>query len=159
MNAPALPVFHVSVLLAKNQEPRNAYATGKERVVLKDVMMQLNPVPIPTDEICSDWPSSKMLDSTGVFPKEPIVYQGTSIIDGYKVASYKVYPYRYDMDKRNLIFIDDMSFQVELATIQQVKIENDSDYVELSKEGSYVKTLVLNAGELETLYPESLVSR
>ncbi|MBP3211926.1 MAG: hypothetical protein J6M41_05080 [Prevotella sp.] len=157
LNAPALPVFHVSVLLAKNQEPRNAYATGKERVVLKDVMMQLNPVPIPTDEICSDWPSSKMLDSTGVFPKESIVYQGTSIIDGYKVASYKVYPYRYDMDKRNLIFIDDMSFQVELATIQQVKIENDSDYVELSKEGSYVKTLVLNAGELETLYPESKI--
>ena len=155
LDAPALPIFYVSVLVAKNQKAMGVKVMGAERLIYGDVTMSATPEFLPTNESERKYTPRRIGYTKGIFPNEQASYLGMSIIDGYTIASFKICPYKYDVEEKALSFIDDMSLQIELTTIEQKVIANDSDNVVIEKDGSYVKTLVANAEEMDSLYPES----
>ncbi len=160
--APALPRFGVNVLVAPNQYFDTVTVTKTQVLVQNGIYIAPNTLPIPTNlDISSVPPKRTIVYSDTSYPAsgKEVEYTGTHIMDGYKVLSFIVTPFRYDAVNGNLYLSTTISLNIDLSERMPAPGVNVSP--QMLHGGTTMReavtSMVTNTAEMEQLYPVSQV--
>jgi len=150
INAPSLPVRIVNVLIAPDQEFSSVSYSGHERIVKAGIKILPNPYIATTNDTvafrghrCTDYEKE-------IYPVSCAEYAGTGIMDGFKIVSIVVCPFKYNTQENTLSFIDNFTLNVKLLSQKATKATKATgDIME-----DVVRGLVINGTELDILYAQ-----
>lgn len=151
---PALPCINVNILIAPTENYISMSYECQESLIMQDVIVEPNPIPIPTNNQFPLNENRKVKYTQMVYPNKNVEYTGTHLMDGYKYISLIVCPFRYDPQNKKLYFNKNVNIKLNLST--QIK---RSDLFEKQCGNNMrlaVKKLTINGNELETLYKEKI---
>lgn len=145
---PAIPYVVISVLIDNNLELTGILVDSVEILIQSDVKIRNNVEGMPIDATLKTSPSSILKKHLQTFPTKSVEYLHSSLSDGYKQAHIKVYPFRYDVQEKQLFLQRELKLKLIL---------NDSRVpVPLSSGKNmrrYIMDTSINANEMDMLYP------
>lgn len=153
-NLPSLPMIHVNVLIAAEQQFSSVMFSGSERVVKSDVNLLPNPYIITTNDTISFKAHRSTAYADVSYPSANVVYIGTDIMDGYKLVSLTVCPHKYNAASRTLSFIDNMSIQLSLTDPVKTFKATSQNKVVGNVMKNVVQGLVINGSEIDDIYAQ-----
>lgn len=114
---PALPYIAAYVMIGKNQNYNGFSYTSTELSVLNNVTMAPNPIAVPTSML-STAPMGTMSVSfpNTLYPDSNVVYTGTHLMDGCKMLSFLICPYKYNNVNHTLSFVSEFNINISLTT-------------------------------------------
>ena len=114
---PALPYIAAYVMIGKNQSYNGFSYTSTELSVLSNVMMAPNPIAVPTSMV-STAPMGTMSVSfpNTLYPDSNVIYTGTHLMDGCKMLSFLICPYKYNNASHTLSFVSELNITISLTT-------------------------------------------
>ena len=143
--APGLPFIGVNVLVAPSEEYDNVTLSGAEIIVSEGIELSPNPQYIPTNvSVKAESPSTIIPYKDKKYPAETVEYVGCSKMGGYKILSFLISPFNYDVTKKTVSFIRNPV--LHLTTKGQITKGNVGHMEET------VKEMVVNGKETEILY-------
>lgn len=143
---PGLPFIGINVLVAPSEEYESATLSGAEVIVNEGVELCHNPKYI----LNNSWTMDN-LDPSIVsykeknYPIEPIEYTGCSKMGGYKILSFLISPFSYDVATKTISFTRNPV--LHLSTKGQI-VKGRAGQM-----GKTVKEMVINGNDTESLYP------
>lgn len=147
-SCPGIPYIGINVVVSPSEVFSSVSLSGDEIIVGEEVELAPNPKYIPSSTVSGyDATQDTVVYKKALYPSKCIEYAGCSKMRGYKILSFLISPFRYDAAKKKLIFIDNPV--VKLITSGS-EIKGTSNCF-----GNLVKEMVVNADELNTLYPET----
>lgn len=152
-NAPSLPVKYVKVLIAPDQDYSSVTFSGDETVVKTGARMLPNPFIVATSETIQPSVHRSTEYPKGVYPENCVKYAGTSIMDGYKLLSFIVSPFRYDTHSKTISFFEDLSIQIGLIS-RTTKANSSKGYIGHVM-NDVVRDLAINGSEIDELYSQA----
>ncbi len=145
---PSLPIKMVNVLIAPNQIFTSVSYTGKERIVKTNVRITPNPDIVTTNDTVTLTRHRSRDYKKDIYPVSCTEYMGTGIMDGYRVISFAVCPFRYETRNKTLFFVDNLALNIMLTTSHSSTSYNATgDIME-----DVVRGMVVNDSELDELY-------
>lgn len=151
-DAPSLPVKQINVLVAPDQEFESISITGDERVVMSEIRILPNPYIVATNDTKHFTGHRNTSYKQSIYPKSCVEYIGTGIMDGYKLLSFSVCPFKYDNLKKTLFFIDNLSIKLILKNAVQEKKITGLASGEIMED--IVRGLIVNGSEMDNLYSQ-----
>lgn len=149
----ALPFVGVNILIEPTDDFSNFSYEGNETLVESNVIIDYNPITLPTN-IHQKVIRSRQIDYTKkTYPDENVQFTGAHTIDGYKYLSFVVCPFKYDAESKKLYLKKDISLHLNLKPHSSFS----KDFTKSPGENmrDIVKDLTINGNELETMYPNS----
>lgn len=143
--APALPYLGINVLIGNDMEYESHSISYNETLFLDDVLVANNSrsVPTNTNKVIRHTPSANYNQTT--YPETILSYAGTHIIEGYKLLSFSVCPFKYDANQKKLTLITNISINLSLSrTIGNNK--HKVNYNSIATES--IKRLIVNPEDL-----------
>lgn len=155
--SPALPGVMVNVLIAPDEEYAGVSYNADENLVMDDVTIAANPVPVPTNIHQTSSRTRRVDYSRAEYPETCVEYTGTHLTDGYKYLSFIVSPFRYDAANKRLYQKTSLTLQVQ--TTKETGLSR-SNYIGRGENmRSAVKSLTINGDRLEELYADYIGNR
>lgn len=152
--APALPYIPIYVLIGENQEYVGENVDATSQTLLYDVEMAANPAIMVVGKSLGNQEKRSASFSAASYPIQNVVYTGTHSIDGYKMLSFMVCPYRYEASQKNLSFLQNFCLKIELKESAATSFRRIAPTRE-SRMKSMVESLAVNASDMEELYPST----
>lgn len=146
-NGPALPLFPYEITLDGQYSYVTSKINYKEKLIMSDVIIQNNPVPLITYSKVSEYNSSAFSYSDGIFPNSNFIYTTHNKWSDFSVLHFLVCPFIYDADKRNLYFIETLDIEI---TVSEDKAESNRkllNKVPSKIKSIYSKNLDINTNE------------
>lgn len=150
--APALPFIGVKVLIDVNCDVSSITYTEHEKLIKSHIEMAPNPMLVPVDSKPIMQENRTNTYDKAIYPIQLISHRETHIMDGYKMATMKVCPFRYDVNARTLYLIDSLRITIEM---NPTKIQSGTAGGNMR---DIIKNLVINADEMNTLYGNNAIS-
>ena len=151
--SPALPFLCTYILVGPNDSLSNINLSKVESLLLNDVSLASNPEPVCNSTVNSvHVPYSPPKFTNAEYPETQINDKGTHDMNGYRVLSLLVCPFRYDAVNRQLFFCSHIDLTVDLVSSSVPK--QTPGYSELTRED--VEQLVINPRDIDALYGEKL---
>ena len=155
--SPALPHKIVNVLIAPDEDYAGVTYNTDEILVMDDVTVAPNPIPLPTNSQQLTSRSRHVNYSQTEYPNTCVEYTGTHLSDGYKYLSFVVSAFRYDAVNKKLY--QNLSLTLEVQTTKNMGI-NRNRYASQGKNmRSAIKSLTINSDRLEEMYGEVNLER
>lgn len=149
--SPALPYVGVNILVGPSESYESVDVHYTDDIVADEVVLTCNPrYVIATSLGGSSSASNQCIYESRMYPGHNVEYVGSSVMKGYKIMSFLVAPFRYDMKERKLIFNSS-------SVLQLMTNGGGSKGVRLEEsEEQSIKALVINGSEISTLYEKSV---
>ena len=152
-NEPALPYMNVNVLVSPDACFDGSIYNKHEIPVMADIDISSNPEIFPMQTPLPQ----KMTDAIltyplNVYPLTQVEYQGAAQMNGYKLLTFHICPFRYDNINKNLFLMSSCSIEIHLVE-DNVGCKNLNELLRKSM-ASNIKDIVINGDELESLYPD-----
>ncbi len=122
---PSLPFRSLSVLIPRGEDVVSFRLVDARTVELSGSVKLARFEGMMLDDGTVRGVSLAMDEATGggsVFPAWRVRHTGTSQWKGYRIATFEVYPVRYDLDSGRLTVDEDMTLVVETAPVEGKKI-------------------------------------
>ncbi len=122
---PSLPFRSLSVLIPRGEDVVSFRLVDARTVELSDSVELARFEGMMLDDGTVRGVSLAMDEATGggsVFPAWQVRHTGTSQWKGYRIATFEVYPVRYDLDSGRLTVDEDMTLVVETAPVEGERI-------------------------------------
>ncbi|MGB9743008.1 MAG: C25 family cysteine peptidase [bacterium] len=156
LGEPDLPCLPYQVVI-----PADAEVTGLEILSYKEeplpgtylVLPVQHPIPWKKDYQPMPFvpPDPKVYSQNRVWPEQPAIFAHTGTKSGYRIASFLVYPVRYNPVERRLFVLTSITVRVNYQTDQRhVPAYTD---LQLKMFGDQVKMLVLNPEDVDRFAP------
>lgn len=142
-SAPALPYYSYRILRPVGTDSVRYHIDYKAEILYKDLQIENNPTILSTDTTIFN----EAIEIATKSVSSPVLYSGHFLKFGYEYTFFKITPFLYDVDKRQLSFISEIVITYLNSNISPIQQE----YEENKKE--YIKNLVLNREEVDVLYP------
>lgn len=155
--SPALPYRIVNVLISPNEEYAGVSYETEENLVMDNVNMAPNPLPVATNSSHIPCQARRVFYSRAMYPETCIEYTGTHMADGYKYLSFIVSPFRYDASTRKLY--QNLSLMLHVQTTTNTTLRKSSYAGSGENMRNAVKSITINGDMLEELYPNAISSR
>lgn len=146
-SAPALPYFSYRILRPIGTDSIRYHIDYKTETIYTDLHIESNPYILSTDTIIDN----KAIEIATKSVSSPVLYSGNFLKYGYEYTFFKITPFLYDVDKRQLSFISEIVITYPNSDISSTRQE---EYDDNKKE--YIKTIVLNREEVDMLYPTKI---
>ena len=105
-SAPALPYLGINVLIANNMDYDSHSISYTERTILENVLIAPNTISIPTNFNGLFRRSSSVHYGRTTYPETIVSYSGAHVIGGYKLLSFSICPFKYDVTQKKLSLIN-----------------------------------------------------
>lgn len=112
--APAIPQIPVNIIINDNLEYDSVTYSYTETLIRENVYIFPNQKEVPTNRINVNSSSIYSYDSV-LFPYSNVEYSGCNIIDGSKIISFLVSPFRYDAVSKRLYLLSSIDIDIILA--------------------------------------------
>lgn len=143
---PALPLISANILLPNGYTYSDIAITKVETLVLGNVMLPANPLPVITSDSFSMPTTSVTAYENKTYPSTCVTYVGTNVIDGCAISHFLISPFKYDAENKDLYFIENITLNIILKPIEQA-----NSYHKNKNMRSAVKRLVINSEELDSI--------
>lgn len=146
--APALPYVCTYIAIGPDEELQDFNFSQTEVPFHNSVAMAHNPLYQPTNTPAFNSQNVSPFQA-GSYPDVQVEYTGAHIMNGVKVLSFLVSPFRYDTHDGSLYLKDNVRLSLS------VRNKRDSEHkYPLTKSGlNEIKQMVANANDIDTLYP------
>lgn len=151
-HVPALPYIGVNVLVGQDEQYSSFTYTSSELLFADNAIIPPCPVQYPTSlspaynsNIAQRYPNS-------IYPDTQVIYTGTNLMDGHKILSFVVCPFRYDVNNKQLYLKDSMNLSINLNSL------NHGDHDMRNRGGigtsmrKNVMELAINKDDIDELY-------
>ena len=113
----SLPCVGVNILIEFADDYAGFSYEGNETLVESDVIIDYNPVAIPTNVHQEVQRFHQKEYTKKSYPDENVQFTGAHMMDGYKFLSFVICPFRYDAEKKNLYLKKDISLHLNLKPL------------------------------------------
>lgn len=146
----ALPCVYANILVEPDVEYNSHTVSSTETLLRSNVTIAPYETPIPTNiPITGTVPfNSNRNNNAGYSNGNFAEYIGTSTIGGFKYLRFKVYPFKYLQDTKELYLKNKLVINLSLTANRQKKYSFTSKHLRES-----VRKMVVNQKELDDLYP------
>lgn len=151
--SPALPGVIVNMLIAPDEDYVSISLNSNEFQIMENVMIEPNPVPIPTNIHNAPNNVRRVSYSQHEYPSSCVEFTGSHISDGYKYLSFVVSPFRYDAVDRKLYL--NKSIKLEVNTSRAAKYIKSNYNSPGHNMRDAIRKLVVNGDELDKLYEKT----
>ncbi|MBP3349636.1 MAG: hypothetical protein J6L03_03225 [Bacteroidaceae bacterium] len=110
---PALPMIPISIQVESAQKFESFSFSYQDTLIRKPIEIKPNQPPITTNNDTLFY-TTKSNYTNDIFPKNIVKYTGSSIIDGYKIISFLISPFSYNVSKKELFLINNLSIEITL---------------------------------------------
>ena len=151
---PALPYLSYYVLVGKDEVFDSLTIQTQEQIVMADVMMAHNPSIQTISEVLTPVPEDgnrtfiPFMQST--YPSLVAEYNGTHVMNGYKILEFSICPYIYETQTQTLKFTTAMILHIHKHTASSGYSVN---YSELERKRNEIMHYVVNPEDVTVLYP------
>lgn len=147
---PALPYMMVNVLVGANETYAGCVLQYTDSLVTQNIYIAHNPQAIPASMSATEIGHEGMSDYRETeYPVENVVYRGTHISDGYRVLSFLVCPFKYDVTNKVLYFKRQLTLEVSTVTDSHRQTRQNVGW----NMRGIVRDMVINGDEIDSLYP------
>ena len=146
---PALPCIGVYILIGPMDDYAGFSYEGHETLVESNVIIDYNPASLPTNIHQVVKRSHKIDYAKKTYPEENVQFTGTHTMDGYKILSFVMCPFRYDAENKSLYFEKDFNLHLNLKPLSSKEYPR-SPGMNMCE---VVREMTINGNEMETLYP------
>lgn len=147
--APALPYVCTYIAIGSNEELQDFHVTQTEIPFQSSVVIAHNPLYLPTNTLAIHNCQALSHFQAESYPEVQVEYTGKQIINGVRVLSFLVCPFRYDTHNSCLYLKDNISLSLTVRS----KSDSKNTYPLSKAELSEVKQMVANANDVDYLYP------
>ncbi|MFC2116613.1 C25 family cysteine peptidase [Bacteroidota bacterium] len=148
INAPALPLITVSVLVPPGAKLEN-YSCSVERVTERvNVQLARAAVPVPISQMDKYEPGPRQYK--GSFPEKTVSYVTTMIQRGYTWFSFDYSPFEYDAESGNLTHARKLVLDLEYRVLPEGILIHRPDPALVE----HIKERIVNPDDLDRFYPE-----
>lgn len=145
----SLPCVGVNILIESADDYAGFSYEGNETLVESDVIIDYNPVAIPTNVHQEVQRFHQKEYTKKSYPDENVQFTGVHMMDGYKFLSFVICPFRYDAENKNLYLKKDISLHLNLKPLSSKKSPRSPG----KNMRDVVKDMTINGNELEIMYP------
>ncbi len=149
---PALPLRSVSVLVPNGAELVDFSFSLEEKIIGKDISLEKVSLPVPVGSEATNSPSGNAFNAS--FPDQVLSYSTTMVQRGYTWFSFTFSPFRYSHKTRELSLVKNLNLELTYT----LKEKNISVVRPDSEVLGTLKSRMLNAGDLDQLYPDQKIS-
>ncbi len=142
---PALPIIPVNIYIDDSYEFKNLSYTLIDTLLHDNIIIQNNRPPITTDNDTVYYDMTNN-DNTDVYHEYIIKYTGTSVINGHKIISFHICPFKYDDLNNQLHFINELSLNISFNDINVPAIKKP-----VKRMNHIVKRMVVNKENFEPI--------
>ena len=112
---PALPYFAFNVLIGSKEQYDSHVCSKTKSLLQNNITMAQNPKAIPTNMLPpANWTKSAISYSQRIYPTEFVEYAGMNECDGYRVLSFHVCPFEYDVTAKKLYLRNHIGLDINL---------------------------------------------
>ena len=145
ISAPRIPYFTKNILIPKNCTKASATFVSNNETVYDDIELRMLVPFIPGyDHIVNNVERGTF----ATFPDSQIENVKLFDYDGYKVATILFTPFRYDAVSKRLTVYNDLVLTLTTEAERSMSLTPYSE-----KDREYVKSMVINNEEMDSLYP------
>lgn len=150
-NEPALPYIGINILIGKNESiDKFTFSIKDEQEILNDITIVNNSAEIPSDMQIGPFTLTKITYAGDIYPNTLIKYVGSHNVDGYRLVSFLISPFRYNNINRTLFF--ERNIRIVLETNENLYAnEERAFYNRISQ--NRIRELVINSDDVSLLYP------
>ena len=151
-SCPALPKICVNLLIGPNEELADFSYTKTEQKILDDIFIAPCPKAVPTNTSVKQSVDTIVSYTQATYPQTFVCYIGSHYINGYKILSFDICPFRYDNVNRTLYLEQNFTFNISLqsnALTRNVKIRQNDE--------TLINDLIINPEDI-SLYDDYRVS-
>lgn len=145
---PALPCVGINILINPADDFASISSEGQEALIESNVIIDYNPTPLPTNIHQNVLSNRKIKYSKKLYPNESVQFTGIHIMDGYKYLSFVICPFRYDAEKKDLYFKQEIRLHLNLKPLSSKESTKGIGH----NMRDIIKGLTINGNELETMY-------
>ncbi len=150
-SAHALPHILVYVLVGDSETYKDVEVLGTDTLIGDNIVLADAPCYAPTDG--STAAPQHLIDAKEASKKiESIMFIGSHDMGGYRMLSFHVYPFKYDIEKRSLYFTKNL--KINLTTEKNNAFQEKGSAVKYknARIRNAVEDMVINRNEMDTLY-------
>lgn len=114
--APALPYLGINVLIGNDMEYESHSISYTESTILDNALIAPNPASVPTNNTSPFQRTSYADYNRAIYPDTIVNYTGSHIIGGYKLLTFSICPFKYDVINRKLSLITGITINLSLST-------------------------------------------
>jgi hypothetical protein len=152
---PALPYKTIHILIPENTEVKNVNVSIKTKEILQDIYLINNPVDKPVSVVSNN--NSNISNYSGkVYPDKNLKFETIIKLQGFYIAAFSVCPFVYDTQKRSLELITEMNISFNQS--RRTNTESTNSSVRRYDMKDFVKSLIINPEEINTLYSQQITS-
>lgn len=151
-SCPALPKVCVNLLIGPNEELSDFSYTKTEQKILEDIFIAPCPKIVPTGTSVEQSADTIVSYTQATYPQTFVNFIGSHYINGYKILSFDICPFRYDNVNHTLYLEQNYTFNISLqsnALTRNVKIRQNDE--------TLINDLIVNPEDI-SLYDNYRVS-
>jgi len=151
-SCPALPKICVNLLIGPNEELADFSYTKTEQKILDDIFIAPCPKAVPTNTSVKQSVDTIVSYTQATYPQTFVSYIGSHYINGYKILSFDICPFRYDNVNQTLYLEQNFTFNISLqsnALTRNVEIRQNDE--------TLINDLIVNPEDI-SLYDDYRVS-
>ena len=153
LSCPALPKVCVNILIGPDEELLDFSYKKTEQKILDNILIAPCPEILPTNSPVKDRINTDTLVwyTQDIYPQTFVDYLGSYTINGYKILSFDICPFRYDNLSRVLYLEQNFTFDISLKTTtskRNVKIRQNDEAI--------IRNLVVNTEDI-CLYKKFII--
>ena len=147
-NKPGIPFFSVNIATSPNNEYESSSFTYSSRLLKSDVNIAPNPLPIITASPTQS-PMSHVYAPgiESIYPTSICSFTNRTTFGGVGILHFKVSPFIYDIEQRNLYFIESLDLSITSRSNIQKPVKKYPTH-----EKEILKALVKNPDEVDSVY-------
>ena len=145
-SSPALPYFSYRILRPIGTNSVKYQIDYKTEILYKDIQIERNPYILCTDTTISN----KTIEVATKSVSSPVLYSNHFVKYGYEYTYFKITPFLYDVDKKQLNFVSEIVITYHNSEPSSIR----QDYDDNKK--AYIKNFVFNTEEVDVLYPTKI---
>ena len=129
-SCPALPKICVNLLIGPNEELADFSYTKTEQKILDDIFIAPCPKAVPTNTSVKQSVDTIVSYTQATYPQTFVSYIGSHYINGYKILSFDICPFRYDNVNQTLYLEQNFTFNISLqsnALTRNVEIRQNDE--------------------------------
>lgn len=116
LSCPALPKVCVNILIGPNEDMMDFLYTKTEQKILDSICIAPCPKTVPTSTSVEHNTDTIVSYTQATYPQTFVNFRGSHNINGYKILSFDICPFRYDPVNRILYMEQDFTFRILLQS-------------------------------------------
>lgn len=152
---PALPLVHINILIAPNEELIDYSCVMTEKKLLEEVFMIPRPKSIPTDANVENYRKDSIITYMyDTYPQELVRYIDSYNFNGYKYLTFELSPFKYDNINQTLYLEENYTLKLLLrtdASRNEMKVREADETI--------IRSLVMNPEDLRMYNDVKMANR